>query len=113
MGTTREVKMPCRSVPPQWYHSGDATGNREREGERERDRDRLRTEKEKEKKERRKERETEIERARRLQKEGRHTWGPQEKQRYHVAAYHHSDITVVTRQATERERERERGIERD
>ena len=40
MGTTREVKMPCRSVPPQWYHSGDATGNREREGERERDRER-------------------------------------------------------------------------
>ena len=33
----------------------------------------------------------------------RHVWGPKERYIKHVAAYHHSDITVVTR---ERERER-------
>ena len=51
-----------------------------------------------------------------MQKEGRHTWGPKARERKHVAAYHHSGITVVTRQATEREtdkRERKRERERE
>ena len=29
-GTEREVKTAWHSVPPQWYHSGDVSGNRER-----------------------------------------------------------------------------------
>ena len=37
MGTTREVKKACRSVPSQWYHSGDTTSNRERARKRERE----------------------------------------------------------------------------
>ena len=43
MGTKREVKKACRSVPSQWYHSGNATSNTE---ERERKRERLRKERE-------------------------------------------------------------------
>ena len=57
----------------------------------------------------------------------RHVWGPKERYIKHVAAYHHSDITVVTREREretgkrekeryrdcEREREREREKEKD
>ena len=50
--------------------------------------------------------------ARRLRKEGRHTWGPKERERKHGAVNHHSGITVVTRKAKniygEREKEREK-----
>ena len=126
MGTKREVTKACRSVPPQWYHSGDATSNREseRDGKRKRERGReklgtdfkekeRKREREKERKrerekERKREREREREResARRLQKEGRHTSGPKERSRKHVAAYYHGGITVVTRQATHTQRER-------
>ena len=69
MGTKSEVKKACRSVPSQWYHSGDATSNRERE------RTKVREEREKERK-RKRERKRERESAHRLQKEGRHMWGP-------------------------------------
>jgi len=58
--TCWDLKRAHRSVPSQWYHSGDATSNRERVREREKIRDR-------EKRERKREG------ARRLQKEGRHT----------------------------------------
>ena len=46
MGTKREVKKACRSVPSQWHHSGDVTSNTQREKERERLRVREREEKE-------------------------------------------------------------------
>ena len=46
MGTKREVKKACRSVPSQWHHSGDVTSNTQREKERERLREREREEKE-------------------------------------------------------------------
>jgi len=42
MGTKREVKKACRSVLSQWYHSGDATSNRERQKQREKERKRER-----------------------------------------------------------------------
>jgi len=65
MGTKSEVKKSCRSVPSQLCHCGDATSNTQTE----RDRERLR----------KKERESERGGVRRLQKEGRHMWGPKEE----------------------------------
>ena len=56
MGTKREVKKACRSVPSKLRHAGDATSNRERERERERER------REREKRERREREKREKER---------------------------------------------------
>jgi len=49
MGTKREVKKACRSVPSQWYPGGEATRSRESERERERREKRRESERETEK----------------------------------------------------------------
>ena len=61
----------------------------------------------------RSQREKERERKKcRLQKEGRHTWGPKRDKDSMSQRTNHIGITVLARQAMQRERERERERER-
>ena len=80
---------------------------RERREKRERAREREERERKREKREKRK-----YERERALTAERGDTHGDQTRVRNHVAAYHHSGITVVIQHATE-ERQRERREKRE